>query len=116
MHGSSDEMSFEEFKDLMATVSGTSGAMKKFRDLLDSGCSESDAKLWLVEHISEFPENVQRGIMEAVTEDIVRQVEESPLTDEQIKRGCTEIWRRHGFEAAMQWLKQQQRRRRRGNL
>lgn len=115
MHGPSDDMSFEEFKDLVATLGETSGALKQFADLLESGCSEADAKRWIVEHVWEFPEKIQRGIMGAVAEEILRQAEEPPLTDEEIKRGYVEIWEREGFFAAMEWVKRQQRKRRHGN-
>jgi hypothetical protein len=111
MHGPSDEMSFQEFKDLMATLGETSGALKRFSELLESGCSEADAKRWLVEHISELPEHVQHAVMDAVAEDLLKQADEPALTDAQIKRGFLEIWKRHGFFAAIEFVNQQQRKR-----
>lgn len=115
MRGPSDDMSFEEFKDLMATLGETSGAVKKFTELLESGCSEADAKRWLVEHISELPDTMQHAVMDAVAEDLLEQAEEPALTDAEIKKGFLEIWKRHGFFAAIEFVNQQKRKRRHQN-
>lgn len=112
-----DEMSFEEFKEMMAAFASASsdGPPPEFCDLLESGCSEADAKRWLTEHITEFPEPLRGSIMEAFAGDLLRQVEEPKLRDEHIKREFREMWNRDGFLAATAWVKQQQRKRRHGN-
>jgi hypothetical protein len=110
-------MSFDEFKDMMAAFADDtpSGAVQKLAALLESGCSETDAKRWIVEHVSEFPASMRDGIMRGVAEDILLHGEESPFADGLVTGRFKEMWHHSGFLEATEWVKEQRRKRRSRN-
>ncbi len=107
----SDELSFEEFKRLMASAPfELTGAEKEFADFLNSGCSEREAKRWLTTHIWRFPESVREGIMRAFAIEMLEEAAAElapPLTEAEAKRRFMHVWDQDGFEAAVAWVRRQ---------
>ena len=98
-----DGTSFDKFKQLMTNFpSGHMAVMSKFMEFLQSGCTEAEAKQWIMLHISEFPEPLRGTVMAEFAKETLRQTEE-----EEMDRQFMRIWDTQGFYAAMDWMKQQ---------
>ena len=110
-HGQSDEMTFEEFKELVGTLPPEfTGLAKEFREFLATGCSEAQAKRWLAAHIWDFPDDVRNAIVMAFMADALYKSateDAPPMTDAERNRKFMDIWKSDGFYPAKEWMRRQ---------
>ncbi len=111
----SDELSFEEFKQLMLSAPfELAGAMKEFADFHRAGSSEAEIKRWLTDHSWQFPQDFRHTIMRSFAMEMVDEAFAPGMIEAKIKREFLKLWESRRFEAAVAWARRQQPQRGRG--